>query len=44
MRHELGDKQRLLHIIEAINDIEKFLIDFEFEGYNDTTKLDRYDN
>jgi uncharacterized protein with HEPN domain len=40
MRHELGDKQRLLHIIEAINDIEKFLIDFEFEGFNQS-KLHR---
>ncbi len=40
MKHELGDKQRILHILDAIKDIEVFLQNFDFENFNNS-KLHR---
>ena len=33
MKPELGDKQRILHILDAIQNIEDFLENFDFEVF-----------
>ncbi len=33
MRSKLGDKVRLQHILEAIQEIESYLADVEFENF-----------
>jgi uncharacterized protein with HEPN domain len=38
MKPELGDKQRVIHILEAINLIEEFLLDKNFQEFK-TSKL-----
>ena len=36
MKPELGDKQRLLHILEAIGNIESFLSGFDQAGFQNS--------
>ena len=40
MKPELGDKQRILHILDALQNIEDFLENFDFEVFN-KSKLHR---
>jgi uncharacterized protein with HEPN domain len=40
MKPELGDKQRILHILDALQNIEDFLENFNFEVFN-KSKLHR---
>ena len=40
MKPELGDKQRILHILDALKNIEDFLENFDFEVFN-KSKLHR---
>jgi uncharacterized protein with HEPN domain len=40
MKPELGDKQRILHILEAIKNVEEFVISFQFEEFQES-KLHR---
>ena len=40
MKPELGDKQRVLHILEAIQNIEEFVENFNFENFTQS-KLHR---
>jgi uncharacterized protein with HEPN domain len=34
MKHDLGDKARVLHVIEAIQNIEAILLDVSFEDFS----------
>ncbi|MFN4144498.1 MAG: hypothetical protein ACK4GN_01650 [Runella sp.] len=43
MRRKFGDYERLLHILEAIQDIESFLDSMPFEDFVNS-KLHRADN
>jgi uncharacterized protein with HEPN domain len=33
MKHELGDKKRIEHLLEAISDLELFLKDVDFDSF-----------
>jgi len=33
MRHKIGDKARLKHIVDAIEEIESYIIDADFEKF-----------
>jgi len=40
MKRELGDRERLLHILEAIENVETFIVSMNFDDFNES-KLHR---
>ena len=39
MRNKVSDKERLIHILDAINSIEEFTFSIDYKTYNDDFKL-----
>lgn len=39
MKDKIGDKQRLLHILESITEIESYTADVKFEAFQENSMM-----